>query len=65
MASRSADDSAGAEVFRPDVDAPPVSREEGGAVEEPDLRKRLGPTAIVALDAAGSEVGHQPTGFGS
>jgi hypothetical protein len=30
-----------------------------------DLRRRLGPTAIVALDAAGSEVGRQPTGFGN
>lgn len=39
MASRSADDSADAEVFRPEVDAPPGSREEGGAVKEPDLRK--------------------------
>ena len=30
-----------------------------------DLRKRLGPAAIVALDDAGSEVGRQPTGFGN
>lgn len=30
-----------------------------------DLRRGLGPTAVVALDSGGVEVGRQPTGFGS
>ena len=29
-----------------------------------DLKKGLGPTMIVALDAKGAEIGRQPTGFG-
>jgi predicted PurR-regulated permease PerM len=44
MVSRTPEDSAPSEPFRPDVPAPPEAqlearREEGGAVEQPDLRK--------------------------
>jgi predicted PurR-regulated permease PerM len=44
MVSRTPEDSAPSAAFRPDVPAPPEAqlearREEGGAVEEPDLRK--------------------------
>jgi predicted PurR-regulated permease PerM len=39
MATRSTEDSASAQVIRPDGSAKPTSGEEGGAVEHPDLAK--------------------------
>ena len=39
MVTRSTEDSAPGEAFRPDVPAPAASPEEGGAVEQPDLGK--------------------------
>lgn len=39
MDTRSTEDSAPGEAFRPDVPAPPGPAVEGGAVEQPDLRK--------------------------
>jgi len=39
MVTRSTDDSAPGEAFRPDVSVPAGPPEEGGAVEQPDLRK--------------------------
>jgi predicted PurR-regulated permease PerM len=39
MATRSTDDAAPAEAFRPDVPGAPATAEEGGAVEQPDLAK--------------------------
>jgi hypothetical protein len=36
----------------------------GYRFEQADLRKGIGPTAVVALDSTGAEVGRQPTGFG-
>jgi predicted PurR-regulated permease PerM len=39
MATRSTDDSAPGEAFRPDVPVPAGPTAEGGAVEQPDLRK--------------------------
>jgi predicted PurR-regulated permease PerM len=39
MATRSTDDAAPGEAFRPDVPDAPATAEEGGAVEQPDLAK--------------------------
>jgi predicted PurR-regulated permease PerM len=39
MATRSTDDAAPGEAFRPDVPGAPATAEEGGAVEQPDLAK--------------------------
>ncbi|MEP7174986.1 MAG: AI-2E family transporter [Gemmatimonadales bacterium] len=39
MDTRSTGDAASGEDFRPDVPAPATTREEGGAVERPDIRK--------------------------
>ena len=36
----------------------------GHRIKRADLRKGIGPTAIVAYDAAGNEIGRQPTGIG-
>lgn len=36
----------------------------GYRLKRSDLRRGIGPTAIVAFDAAGTELGRQPTGIG-
>ena len=36
----------------------------GYRFKKADLKRGLGPTAIVALDADGVEIGRQPTGIG-
>jgi len=36
----------------------------GHRVKKRDLRKGIAPVAVLALDASGSELGRQPTGFG-
>ena len=36
----------------------------GYRFKKQDLRNRIGPTAIVAFDANGVELGRQPTGIG-
>jgi hypothetical protein len=37
----------------------------GHRIRRSDLRKGLGPTAVIARDASGAEVARQPTGIGS
>jgi hypothetical protein len=36
----------------------------GYRIRKSDLRKGIGPTAVIARDASGAEVGRQPTGIG-
>jgi hypothetical protein len=37
----------------------------GYRIKKADLRKGVGPTAVIARDASGAELGRQPTGIGS
>ena len=37
----------------------------GYRFKKADLKKGIGPTAVVAFDASGNELGRQPTGIGS